>query len=350
MPDRNELDYEFDDEETAYDLDDDDEAEGYDDDDEEYEDDEDGYDEDGDEDGEAPAGKSWKRTALFAIVGLLVAGAGGYYFMSDGNLPFLAKQAPAPGASPFANPGGFGKVAKAPEDPSQPAVVPGKPVAVATPEAPPQPVEPPQPVATAKPVAAKVPATPKPAVKKADPVAKKVAEKPAAKPATQQASRPAKAAALQGQRYAVQVGSFTEAANANNLLTALKAKGYSDAYLDNGGSVVGAYAVRSTVVNSTGKANELKTQFAAAGHPGSVVNLGSGKYALQLGIYSSRGSADNLARELNAQGMFVSVASGATKRVGATRVRVGNYPNLAAANQTAAKLRADGVPAISVKR
>ena len=350
MPERNDLDYQFEDEETEYDLDDED-AEGYDDD-EEYED-EDGdeeYDE-YDDDEEAPqGGGSWKRTAIFAIVGLMVAGAGAYYFMSDGNLPFLAKQDPVPGASPFANPGGFGKVAKAPEaDPAQPAAVPPKPVEVAPQAEAPKPVDPPQPVEAVKP--AKVPTAkpveaPKPAVKTAAKPAAPVA-KPAAKPA---ASRPAKAAALTGRRYAVQVGSFADAGNANNLLTALKAKGYSEAYLDGNGSVTGAYAVRSTVVDSQAKANELKSQFSAAGHPGSVVKVGTNKFAIQLGIYSSRGSAENLASELNSQGMFVSVASGATKRVGATRVRVGNFESLAAANQVAAKLRAEGVPAIPVKR
>ncbi|MNX18726.1 Sporulation related domain protein [compost metagenome] len=352
MPERNDLDYQFDDEETEYDLDDE-EAEGYDDD-EEYED-EDGdeeYDDEyeDDEDG-APQGGGWKRTAIFAIVGLMVAGAGAYYFMSDGNLPFLAKKEPVPGASPFANPGGFGKVAKGPEaDPTQPAAVPPKPVAPPQDEVP-QPVEPvaPKPVAPAKPVAVQPVEAPKPIAK---PVAKVAPVKvPAAKPTVKPAeSRPAKAAALTGRRYAVQVGSFADAGNANNMLSALKAKGYSEAYLDNGGTVTGAYAVRSTVVDSAAKANELKNQFSAAGHPGSVVSVGKGKYAIQLGIYSSQGSAQNLASELNDQGLFVSVASGETKRVGATRVRVGNFESLAAANQYAAKLRADGVPAIPVKR
>ena len=352
MPERNDLDYQFDDEDTEYDLDDE-EAEGYDDD-EEYED-EDGdeeYDDEYEDDEEgAPQGGGWKRTAIFAIVGLMVAGAGAYYFMSDGNLPFLAKKDPVPGASPFANPGGFGKVAKAPEaDPTQPAAVPPKPVATPQDEAP-KPVEPeaPKPVAPPKPIAAKPVDAPKPVVKPVTKVtpAKVPAAKPTVKPAD---SRPAKAAALTGRRYAVQVGSFADAGNANSLLSALKAKGYSEAYLDNGGTVTGAYAVRSTVVDSAAKANDLRNQFSAAGHPGSVVSVGKGKYAIQLGIYSSRSSADNLASELNEQGMFVSVASGATKRVGATRVRVGNFESLAAANQFAAKLRADGVPAIPVKR
>lgn len=348
MPERNDLDYQFEDEDTEYDLDDE-EAEGYDDD-EEYEDGEDDeYDEYDDED--APQGGGWKRTAIFAIVGLMVAGAGAYYFMSDGNLPFLAKQDPVPGASPFANPGGFGKVAKAPEaDPAQPAAVPPKPVEAAPQAEAPKPVDPPQPVApapiakTAKPVA-----LPKPVVKAPvkTAVAKAPATQTAAKPA---ATRTAKSAALAGRRYAVQVGSFTDPGNANNLLSALKAKGYAAAYLDGNGTITGAYAVRSTVVDSTAKANALKSEFSAAGHPGSVVSVGKGKYAIQLGIYSSRSSAQNLASELNAQGMFVSVASGATKQVGATRVRVGNFDSLAAANQFATKLRADGIPAIAVKR
>lgn len=342
MPDRNDLDYEFEDEDTAYDLDDVD--------DEEYDEDgDDAYDED-DEDGESePSGGNWKRTALITIVALLVAGGGAYYFMSDGNLPFLAKKDPVPGASPFANPGGFGKVAKAPEaDPTQPAEVPPQPVETLPEAEPPKPVDPPKPVAatptqapTAKPVA-----TPRPVAK---PTAKPAASaaKTAAKPSE---SRPAKSAALAGRRYAVQVGSFADPGNANNLLAALKAKGYSDAYLDGNGSVTAAYAVRSTVVDSQAKANELSSQFAAAGHPGSVVKIGTNKYAVQLGIYTSRASADNLASELNSQGLFVSVSSGATKRIGATRVRVGNFDSLAAANQMAAKLRADGIPAIAVKR
>ncbi len=351
MPERNDLEYQYEDEETEYDLDDE-EAEGYDDD-EEDEDGDEEYDED-DEDG-APQGGGWQKKAIFAVIGLMVAGAGAYYFMSDGNLPFLAKQNPAPGASPFANPGGFGKVAKAPEAPSdKPAEIPAKPIAAAPVEAPPQPVEAEtaQPIAKAEPELA--PLMPSEPVAKV-PVAKPARVKPAAKPAVKSAvkpavTRPAKAAALQGRRYAVQVGSFADAANAKNLLSALKTKGYSGAYLDNGGAITGAYTVRSTVVNSAAKAGELKEQFAAAGHPGSVLSLGSRKYALQLGIYSSRTSAENLASELNAQGMFVSVASGATKRVGATRVRVGNFESLAAANQMASKLRSDGIPSLPVKR
>ncbi len=354
MPERNDLDYQYEDEDTEYDLDDE-EAEGYDD--EEYEEgdeDDEEYDEYDDE--EAPQGGTWKRTALFAIVGLMVAGAGAYYFMSDGNLPFLAKQDPVPGASPFANPGGFGKVAKAPEaDPAQPAAVPPKPVEAPAQAEAPKPVDPPQPVApepiakTAKPVAppkpvAKAPAKAAPA--KAAP-AKAPATAPAVKPA---ATRTAKSAALTGRRYAVQVGSFADPGNANNLLSALKAKGYSEAYLDGNGSITGAYAVRSTVVDSAAKATALKNEFSAAGHPGSVVKVGTNKYAIQLGIYSSRASAQNLASELSTQGMFVSVASGATKQVGATRVRVGNFTSLTAANQFATKLRADGIPAIAVKR
>lgn len=349
MPERDDLDYQFEDEDTEYELDDE-AADGYDDD-EEYED-EDGdeeYDEYDDDEDDAPQGGGWKRTAIFAIVGLMVAGAGAYYFMSDGNLPFLAKKDPAPGASPFANPGGFGKVAKAPEaDPAQPAAIPPKPVA-APEDQPPQPVEPeaPKPVAPPKPVAVTPVETPKPVAKTVTKAAPAKAPAPQTKPAE---SRPAKAAALAGTRYAVQVGSFAEPGNANNLLSALKAKGYSEAYLDNGSTVTGAYAVRSTVVDSTAKANELRSQFSAAGHPGSVVSVGKGKYAIQLGIYTSRESAQNLASELNDQGMFVSVASGATKRVGSTRVRVGNFDSLNAANQFAAKLRAEGVPAIPVKR
>lgn len=351
MPERNDLDYQFEDEETEYELDGD-EAEGYDDD-EEYED-EDGDDEEYDEydeDDDAPQGGGWKRTAIFAIVGLLVAGAGGYYFMSDGNLPFLSKKEPTPGASPFVTPGGFGKVAKAPEaEPTKPAEVPPAPPALEEEAPKPVDLEAPQPVEPVKPVVAQpVKADPQPAAKpaaKAAP-AKAPAAKPAAKPAE---SRPAKAAALQGRRYAVQVGSFADTVNANNLLAALKAKGYGDAYLDPGGTATSAYAVRSTVVDTAAKANALKAEFAAAGHPGSVVNVSKGKYAIQLGIYTSQGSAQNLASELNSQGLFVSVASGATKRVGATRVRVGNFDSVAGANELAAKLRAEGIPAIPVRR
>lgn len=351
MPERNDLDFEFDDEETEYDLDDED-AEG---DDDEYEDGDDEYDEFEDydeyEDDEGSQGGNWKKTALFAIIGLMVAGAGAYYFMSDGKLPFLAQKEPVPGASPFANPGGFGKVAKAPEAEAEPpAAIPPVPVDE-SPQAEeplpldteaPQPVVnvPAEPVATPKPAAK---ATPKPAPKAAKPPA----PKPTAKPA---ATKQAKAKAVAPRRYAVQVGSFADPTNAQNLLAALKAKGYSEAYLDGNGTITGAYAVRSTVVDSSAKANELRDQFAAAGHPGSVVKVGNNQYAIQLGIYTSRSSADNLAAELNAQGMFVSVASGASKRIGATRVRVGNLDSLSAANQLASKLRSEGIPAIPVRR
>lgn len=369
MPERSELDYEYEDDESAYDLDE--EATGYEDDEEygEYEEGDEEYDEEAYDEDEEPRSGGWQKPAIFAVVALMVAGAGGYFFLSDGNIPFMAKKEPAPAASPFAT-SGFGKVAKAPAEAptAKPAAATPQPVQ-ATPAAvaPPEPVsEAPQPVQKNKfgskpaqvvtePAETHDPIEPLVTKPQAKPVVKapaKVVAKP--KPAAVARPKPAAKApakvATAPRRYAVQVGSFADAGNANSLVAALKAKGYSDAYIDGGGSISAAFTVRSTLVDSTAKANELSNQFAAAGHPATVVNLGKGKYAVQLGIYASRASADNLASELNSQGLFVSVASGQTKRVGATRVRVGSYPSLAAANQVAAKLRAEGVPAIPVKR
>lgn len=360
MPDRDELEFD-DEEEGAFDE----EYEEYEDDEEgDYEDDED-YEDYDDEDGE-PQGGGWKKAAAFAIVAFLAIGGGAYFFLSDGNLPFLAKQVPPPSEGPFANPGGFGKIVKSPpaappveeaiakqpaKQPEAPKSAPAKPVdapaeAVETPELPAEdPAE-----STTQPVANQQEAP------KVAPAKQAVARKPVvkAKPvkqvtATKRVTKARPIPKATGGGFAVQVGSFQDRSNAENLVASLKSRGYP-AWITGSGGYAAAYSVRSTLVDSQSKAEQLKQQFAAAGHPGAVVSAAKGRYYLQLGIFSSRANAQALADEISAKGLFSSVATGKTQRSGTSRVLVGSFPSPAAAEEMVQQLRGENVPAIVIRK
>lgn len=352
MPKRDEeLEYEYDDEEAE-----DDEFE----DDDEYEDDE--YEE---------SGSGWARKAIVAGIAILAIGGGGTYAYLQGMLPFSPKNDPEPVAastSPYANPNGFGKVQASASLPAADEVVGEKveqastsPVAAGEKqktdavaekvEEPSAETEKPAKVApkAAKP-AEEVPAqettaaAPKPVT---IPVKAKLALKP--KPAAVAAPVAAPVAATANGAYAIQCGAFASTANADNLSRILNAKGFA-AWVANGtGASAGAFSVRSTVVNSQGKANELTSKFASAGHPGTIVPAGRGRSVLQLGVFSSRERADALAAELKSKGLYVSVAGGKAKMKTPNRVLVGKFGSMAQAQATAAKIRQQGVPAIAVR-
>lgn len=358
MPKRDEeLEYEYDEEAEGFDEDEYEDDEEYADD--EYEDDdEDSEYDDEDEDEEEGAGGGWMKKAAFALAGLLVLGGGAYAYL-QGMLPFSPKpeavqQAVQPEGG-FANPNGMGKIAPTPGIPSVDKAVPKEPPAAEAPKEP----EAPKPAEVAQPPAqtehAKVTAN-QPAKVAAKPVEKpvqrtvapppKAAPKPAAKPIVKQAV----AVAPQGNgTYAVQCGAFASADNANNLVQALGAKGFQ-AWISNGGNQSsGAYSIRTTVVNSQAKAEQLKAKFASAGHPGAIVPAGRGRYVLQLGIFSQRNRADALAGEMRSKGLFVSVSGGTAKLRTASKVLVGKFANPGQAQATAAQVRRQGVPAIVVR-
>ncbi|MBO9539615.1 SPOR domain-containing protein [bacterium] len=355
MPKRDEeLEYEYeeddveelDDDETYAYGDDEEDDDAYDeDDDEEYEDDED----------EEPAGGGWQKKAAFVLVGLLVLGGGAYAYMK-GMLPFSPKteEVAQESDSPYANPNGFGKVAPTPGVPSLNEAVPAEGTVPKEAPEPKAPVaEDPKPKAPAKTAEVKVNAE-QPALPVAKPQAPaKQPARPAAV-AQQPAPQPPKAVTAPAVPagpgvYAVQCGAFASSANASNLTNLLSAKGFQAWQTSPGSATTGAFSVRSTVVNTKGKADTLKAQFASAGHPGAVVPAGGGRYYLQLGIFSDRSRADVIASELRAKGLFVSVAGGTTRVSTPNRVLVGKFSTMAQAQAMASKVRHQGVPAIVVK-
>lgn len=352
MPKRDEeLEYEYDEEAEGFDEDEyeDEDEEAYADD--EYEDDDEDseYDDDEYEDEEEGAGGGWMRKAVFALVGLLVLGGGAYAYL-QGMLPFspkpeVAQEAVQPEASGFANPNGMGKIAPTPGLPAVDKALPKEPPAAEAPKEP-------EPTPVAEPKVAVQPV--KPVAQPAAKPVKRVAPPPKAAPkpvvrAAKPAPKPVAVAPRGSGAYSVQCGAFASAANADNLARALDAKGFH-AWISNGGDQsASAFSIRTTVVNSQAKAEALKAKFASAGHPGAIVPAGHGRYVLQLGIFSQRDRAEALAGEMRSKGLFVSVSGGKAKLQGTSKVLVGKYGSWAQAQQAAAQVRRQGVPAIVVK-
>lgn len=329
--------------------------------DEEFEDDDEYEDDEYEDDEEAEGGSGWARKAIVAGIAVLAIGGGGTYAYLQGMLPFSPKSEPEPVAastSPYANPNGFGKVQASASLPAAEEVV-SENAAQASAAAQPEAAKPAEEPAAEKPaeVVAEAPKpaeetveAPKPAKLQAKP---KVAikPKPAAKPAAKPVAAPvAKAVAdTANGSFSIQCGAFASAANADNLSRVLNSKGFK-AWVANGtGTSSAAYSVRSTVVNSQAKANELTSKFASAGHPGAIVAVGQGRSVLQLGVFSSRQRAEALAAELKSKGLFVSVAGGKARMKTPNRVFVGKFASMAQAQATAAQIRQQGVPAIAVK-
>lgn len=354
------LENDFEDDDTS------DESDGDDEYDEDYDEE---YDEDYDDD-EAPKG-SWVKKALFATIGLGVVGVGAYFVLNN----FMPASKPAADNGPYANPGGLGKVVKATpiaqeaaatETTTEEATVAASPV----PEATKAPVAA-KPAVTAEPVQEAV-ATPAPRVA-AKKVTRQVASKRwsstktakrwvakkriAQKPQTRVAQAMPKTSP--GGHFTLQVGAFAQLSNAESLVKTLNAKGIP-ARMSGGGqgttvSTTGTYAVRSTVVNSRAKADQLVNSFSKSGHPSILVAQGSGKYSVQLGVFSSRDRAQALATELKQKGMFVSInAKTVTHRQsnggGLCKVFAGDYSTMEAAQKAMAQLRAQNIPAVVARQ
>ncbi|HEY9722955.1 MAG TPA: SPOR domain-containing protein [Oscillatoriaceae cyanobacterium] len=163
--------------------------------------------------------------------------------------------------------------------------------------------------------------------------------------------RPVAAAPHYG-HYAVQVGSFSNGANAAALAGRLRAKGIP-AYVSGAGtSYAGAgYMVRSVAVHSRASANNLLAQYRRAGYSARLISVGGGAMAVEAGVYSSHAAAQAAISRLNARGLFglIHQTSGGTPvSHGLARVWIGGYSTRAGALTELRRLQALGVPAAVV--
>jgi cell division septation protein DedD len=153
----------------------------------------------------------------------------------------------------------------------------------------------------------------------------------------------------------VQVGSFSDAGNAQALAQQLRNQGVA-AYVagghaaDSAGSASG-YMVRSVAVRSNSSARRLARQYRLAGYRAHIVPAGNGKVAVAVGTYASKGHADALVSALNRQGLYGAVhyAEGAPAQPvasgGLARVYVGRYGSKQAAAAKMRQLQSQGIPA-----
>jgi cell division septation protein DedD len=143
--------------------------------------------------------------------------------------------------------------------------------------------------------------------------------------------------------FTVQVGAFSQPENAQNLISALKTKGF-DAYGggEGAGSTGGTFLVASTPTDSQAKAKEMARKFKAAGLKPRVKPDGSGHFVVALGSYGTQEKAAKVVSDLNAKGLFASVSGNVAKPSGGTkpnRVWVGHFKSRAAAEAEASRLR-----------
>lgn len=353
------------------------------------------YDEDYEEgeEGDAPAPKkNVVKSAMMGVAALAVVGLGGFYAMNFfapdmtqelvNNLPFVS-QSPdqEPGAETFTDvPGAApGEVAPPPNDVTASADVAAVPPAPPKPE----PVKPSAKPAPKKPapVAAKPPAkkwvapakkwTPPakkwtPTAKKWTPPAKRWAppaksaryaryyapKKRAVRPAytrgyynRYQARKPVSTAYRT--RYAVQVGSFANHANATQLVSQLRAQGVAAYSTGNGGHVGAGHLVRSVAVRNRANAQRLLAQFRAAGYQSRIVNVGNGLMAVSAGVYGTPQRAQAVVARLNQRGLYASSGYTAGVATGGapSRVIIGTYNTRAAAAAKMRQLQNQGIPA-----
>ncbi len=406
---KEDLDFEYEDDEVA-----EDDEYGEEDADEDADDE---FDEEEDEDGEegGKKGGGALKVAVLAVLFLGAVGAGAFAFMSSGGsldflsgVPVVGQYFAKPTPPPIALPSGFVNPNLETRKPASLPAVPGAPAApaagataavAAKPAIPGEAAQPAaKPAAPAAPAAVAV----KPAAPVAQPVAPPAEEPPpvieqpleqptvvAAKPEpkkakVKKAKRERAAIARkrhEGRRhayqvaeggtgrggYSVQVGSFSQPANAERLISTLKSQGYPAFGTGTGrvsyGQTGGQFQVRSNVVDSRQKATQLANQFRLAGWSPRVLPLSGGQYALHLGTFGTQEQANALVADLNAKGLFATVSgrvgSHAGSRVGSVtvasaggpnRVWVGSFNNRAEAEAMASKLRSSVGAAIVVRR
>ena len=190
-------------------------------------------------------------------------------------------------------------------------------------------------------------------VKKVEP-AKKSTTKAAAKKKTRWRKARSRPRTSSSGPYSVQVGAFSEPANAQRLIASLKSQGYP-AYGSGGGGTGGMFKVRSNVVDSRQKANQLANQFRLAGWNPRIVPLSGSNFVLHLGTFNTQEQANNLVADLNAKGLFATVSGrvgspGGTSASTPNRVWVGKYSNRSEAEAMASKLKAAVGAAIVVRK
>jgi cell division septation protein DedD len=155
-------------------------------------------------------------------------------------------------------------------------------------------------------------------------------------------------------RYAVQVGSFSDAGNAQQLVNQLRAQGIQ-AYMSGGGSAAmgSGQLVRSVGVRSRSNARRLLAQYRAAGYPARIVSLGNGLMAVSAGVYASPERAQAAVANLNQRGLYAtsSPAQGVrTTSGGMARVYIGAYGSRGQAAAKMRQLQQQGIPAAVTTR
>lgn len=152
--------------------------------------------------------------------------------------------------------------------------------------------------------------------------------------------------------FSVQVGAFSEPTNAQRLIASLRSQGFQ-AFGSGRKLTGGLFHVRSNVVDSRGKVQQLANQFRLAGRSPRVQSISSGRYMLHLGTYSSQEEASRQVGDLNTKGLFATVSGRVGMQVpadGPNRVWVGSYSNRAEAEAVASRLRTAVGAAIVVRR
>lgn len=149
-----------------------------------------------------------------------------------------------------------------------------------------------------------------------------------------------------GGKYAVQVGSFANPANATQLASQLRAQGVP-AYVSGNGGYGSGHLVRSVAVRNRANAQRLLAQYRAAGYPSRIVPVGNGLVAVSAGVYSTPQRAQAVVGNLNQRGLYAT--SGYTPGVntgnGPSRVYIGSYASRAAAAAKMRQLQNQGIPA-----
>ena len=74
------------------------------------------------------------------------------------------------------------------------------------------------------------------------------------------------------------------------------------------------------------------------------LTMASGNYSIQVGAFSSRNNAQNLASKLNAKGYAAFIVQEASRSKSLFKVRVGHFSSLAQAKRAEQQLRLQGYP------
>jgi cell division septation protein DedD len=155
-------------------------------------------------------------------------------------------------------------------------------------------------------------------------------------------------------RYAVQVGSFSDSGNAQQLVSQLRAQGINAYMSGGGGTAMGSgQVVRSVGVRSRTNARRLLAQYRAAGYPARIVSLGNGMMAVSAGVYGSADRAQAVVASLNQRGLYATTSAAQGVRTaggGMARVYIGAYGSRGQAAAKMRQLQQQGIPAAVTTR